>query len=71
MRPHGPGRPPPAAVSDAHRAQAQADARRVADAAGVRRIDLAALQTLEAPGRTVYRFDVRTRQEQERSRIHI
>jgi rhodanese-related sulfurtransferase len=60
---HGAGRQAPAAVSDAHRAQAQADARRVADAAGVRRIDLAALQTLEAPGRTVYRFDVRTPEE--------
>lgn len=60
---HGADRQAPAAVSDAHRAQAQADARRVADAAGVRRIDLAALQTLEAPGRTVYRFDVRTPEE--------
>ena len=60
---HGAGRQAPAAVSDAHRARAQADARRVADAAGVRRIDLAALQALEAPGRTVYRFDVRTPEE--------
>jgi rhodanese-related sulfurtransferase len=60
---HGAGRQAPAAVSDAHRAQAQADARRVADAAGVRRIALDALQTLEAPGRTVYRFDVRTPEE--------
>jgi len=60
---HGADRQAPAAVSDAHRAQAQADARRVADAAGVRRIDLAALRTLEAPGRTVYRFDVRTPEE--------
>jgi len=63
MLDHGAGRQAPAAVSGAHRAQAQADARRVADAAGVRRIDLAALQTLEAPGRTVYRFDVRTPEE--------
>jgi rhodanese-related sulfurtransferase len=35
----------------------------VADLAGVRRIALGALQTLEAPGRTVYRFDVRTPEE--------
>ena len=60
---HGADRQAPAAVSDAHRAQAQADARRVADLAGVRRIALDALQTLEAPGRTVYRFDVRTPEE--------
>ncbi len=60
---HGAGRQAPAAVSDAHRKQARADARRVADAAGVRRIGLAALRTLEEPGRTVYRFDVRTPEE--------
>ena len=57
---HGADRQAPAAVSEAHRAQAQADARRVADKAGVHRIALDALHTLEAPGRTVYRFDVRT-----------
>ncbi|WP_447787588.1 rhodanese-related sulfurtransferase [Variovorax boronicumulans] len=60
---HGAGRQAPAAVSEANRAQAQADARRVADAAGVHRIALDALGTLEAPGRTVYRFDVRTPEE--------
>ncbi|MDP9604769.1 UNVERIFIED_ORG: rhodanese-related sulfurtransferase [Variovorax paradoxus] len=60
---HGASRQAPAAVSQAHRVQAQADARRVADLAGVRRIALGALQTLEAPGRTVYRFDVRTPEE--------
>ncbi|KQW56514.1 rhodanese-related sulfurtransferase [Variovorax sp. Root411] len=60
---HGADRQAPVAVSPAHRAQAQADARRVADLAGVRRIALDALQTLEAPGRTVYRFDVRTPEE--------
>jgi rhodanese-related sulfurtransferase len=60
---HGAGRQAPSVVSDAHRAQAQADARRVADTAGVRRIALDALHTLEAPGRTVYRFDVRTPEE--------
>ncbi|WPH19290.1 rhodanese-related sulfurtransferase [Variovorax paradoxus] len=62
---HGADRKAPAAVSDAHRAQAQVDARRVADKAGVRRIALDALHTLEAPGRTVYRFDVRTPEEYE------
>lgn len=60
---HGADRQAPAAVSDTHLAQAQADARRVADTAGVRRIALDALHTLEAPGRTVYRFDVRTPEE--------
>ncbi|SEF30692.1 rhodanese-related sulfurtransferase [Variovorax sp. NFACC27] len=60
---HGASRQAPAAVSQAHRAQAQVDARRVADLAGVRRIALGALQTLETPGRTVYRFDVRTPEE--------
>jgi rhodanese-related sulfurtransferase len=60
---HGADRKAPAAVTVAHRAQAQADARRVADKAGVRRIALDALQTLEAPGRTLYRFDVRTPEE--------
>ncbi|KQU91387.1 sulfurtransferase [Variovorax sp. Root318D1] len=60
---HGADRKAPAAVSDAHRAQAQADARRVADKAGVRRIALDALNALEAPGRTLYRFDVRTSEE--------
>jgi rhodanese-related sulfurtransferase len=60
---HGADRQAPAVVSDAHRAQAEADARRVADKAGVRRIALDALQTLEAPQRTVYRFDVRTPEE--------
>ncbi|HEX7866317.1 MAG TPA: rhodanese-related sulfurtransferase [Variovorax sp.] len=60
---HGADRQAPAVVSQAHREQAQADARRVADLAGVRRIALGALQTLEAPGRTVYRFDVRTPEE--------
>jgi rhodanese-related sulfurtransferase len=62
---HGADRTAPAAVSDAHRAEAQADARRVADKAGVRRIALDALHALEAPGRTVYRFDVRTPEEYE------
>ncbi|MET3440433.1 rhodanese-related sulfurtransferase [Variovorax paradoxus] len=62
---HGADRRAPVVVSDAHRAQAEADARRVADKAGVRRIALDALHALEAPGRTLYRFDVRTPEEYE------
>ena len=53
----------PAAVSEAHRAQARTDARQVADRAGVRWISLDAIDTLEAQGRTRYRFDVRTPEE--------
>jgi len=60
---HGASRQAPVAVSAEHRAQAQADARRVAQQAGVQRIALDALPTLETPGRTVYRFDVRTPEE--------
>ncbi|WGT63092.1 rhodanese-related sulfurtransferase [Variovorax paradoxus] len=62
---HGASRRAPGTVTDATRAQAQADARRVADKAGVRRIALDALHTLEAPDRTLYRFDVRTPEEYE------
>jgi len=62
---HGASRRAPGAVTDATRAQAQADARRVADKAGVQRIALGALHTLEAPDRTLYRFDVRTPEEYE------
>ncbi len=57
---HGADRQAPAAIDAAQREQAQIDARRVADLAGVRRIAHPALSTLEAPQRTVYRFDVRT-----------
>ncbi|WP_431111246.1 rhodanese-related sulfurtransferase [Variovorax paradoxus] len=66
---HGASRRAPGAVTDAHRAQAQADARRVADKAGVRRIALDALHTLEAPERTLYRFDVRTPEEYEAAHL--
>jgi len=45
------------------RSAAQADARRVAERAGVRRIAAADVDTLQAPGRTLYRFDVRTPEE--------
>ncbi|CAN5370556.1 rhodanese-related sulfurtransferase [soil metagenome] len=59
---HGAARQAPA-PGDANRAAAQADARAVAERAGVQRIAHAALDSLEAPGRTVYRFDVRTPEE--------
>lgn len=45
------------------RAEAQAGARAVAERASVRWIVLDALDTLDAPTRTVYRFDVRTPEE--------
>ncbi|MDP9899849.1 rhodanese-related sulfurtransferase [Variovorax ginsengisoli] len=61
---HGATRQAPA-PSAAQQAAAQADARHVAERAGVRWIALDALSTLEAPGRTVYRFDVRTPEEYE------
>ncbi len=53
----------PFKIDAACRAQAQADARGVAERAGVRWIAPGALRSLEAPGRTVYRFDVRTPEE--------
>jgi rhodanese-related sulfurtransferase len=61
---HGAARQAPAPGA-ANRARAQADARAVAARAGVRWIGLDALATLEAPGRTLYRFDVRTPEEYE------
>lgn len=51
------------AVDEDRRAEARAGARAVAERAGVRWIVLDALDTLEAPARTVYRFDVRTPEE--------
>lgn len=50
-------------ASDQVRAQARIDARRVAQAAGVRRVALADLAALEVADRSVYRIDVRTAQE--------
>ena len=51
------------AVDAATRQAAQADARRVADRAGVWRIARDTLASLDQPGRTLYRFDVRTPEE--------
>ncbi|SCU73385.1 Sulfurtransferase [Cupriavidus necator] len=59
----GASRRAPAAVSDANRDSARCGAREIADRAGVRRIALAQIETLQQPGRTVYRFDVRTPEE--------
>ncbi|MDM0038969.1 rhodanese-like domain-containing protein [Variovorax sp. J22G21] len=53
----------PTVLGEAIRTQAQADARGVAERAGVQWIALAALHSLEAPDRTLYRFDVRTPDE--------
>ncbi|MGJ7580076.1 rhodanese-related sulfurtransferase [Variovorax sp. RHLX14] len=54
---------------DAQLAAAQTDARRVAEKAGVRWIALDELPTLQVPGRTVYRFDVRAPEEYEAGHI--
>ncbi|EON11004.1 rhodanese-like protein [Pandoraea sp. SD6-2] len=55
----------PSTVREATLAVAREGARAVADRAGVRRIALADVASLNAPGRTVYRFDVRTPEEYE------
>lgn len=60
---HGASRRAPATVGADHRDSARRGARAIADRAGVRRIALAALPSLQEPGRTVYRFDVRTPEE--------
>ncbi|QRQ85168.1 rhodanese-related sulfurtransferase [Cupriavidus oxalaticus] len=59
----GASRRAPAAVGADNRDSARRGAREIADRAGVRRIALAALPSLQEPGRTVYRFDVRTPEE--------
>ena len=50
-------------VSEATRAAARADARRVADLAGVKRVSLEEVPGLEDAQRTLYRLDVRTPEE--------
>lgn len=60
---HGASRRAPAGVSSDNRDSARRGAREIADRAGVRRIALDALPSLQEPGRTVYRFDVRTPEE--------
>lgn len=61
---HGASRRAPA-PGEENRAAAQANARDVARRARVRWVALDALASLQAPGRTVYRFDVRTPEEYE------
>lgn len=60
---HGASRRAPVAVDAANRAQARSGARTIADKAGVQRIAHHAVATLAQPGRTLYRFDVRTPEE--------
>lgn len=60
---HGASRRAPVAVDAANRAQARSGARAIADKAGVQRIAHDAVATLAQPGRTLYRFDVRTPEE--------
>jgi len=63
---HGNSRQFPVELTAATRVQAAADARAVADRAGVKRLDAQGLQALRADtARTTYRFDVRTPQEYE------
>ena len=59
----GAARRAPADIPPEQLAQARADARRVAQASGVRWLPLDAIGALEEPGRTVYRFDVRSPEE--------
>jgi len=66
---HGAARRAPGLISEGHHAQAKADARRVAERAGVQWIALDALPSLQEPGRTLYRFDVRTPEEYEAGHV--
>lgn len=59
----GASRRAPAQIDDGNREQARAGARDVAARAGVRRIAHGEIASLEQPGRTLYRFDVRTPEE--------
>ncbi|MDB5757440.1 MAG: sulfurtransferase, partial [Burkholderia sp.] len=60
---HGATHRAPTAVSADNRARAQSGARAIAARAGGRRIAFEDLAALDVPGRTVYRFDVRTPEE--------
>lgn len=61
---HGASRRAPE-TGEANRAKARASAEAVARRAGVRWIEPDAIAALEAPGRTLYRFDVRSPEEYE------
>ncbi|WP_432239754.1 rhodanese homology domain-containing protein [Herbaspirillum robiniae] len=60
---HGQQRRFPDALGTAQKEEARRQARSVADRAGVRRVALERIGELEQPGRTLYRFDVRTPEE--------
>lgn len=60
---HGASQRAPLEVDAARRAEAREGARAIASRAGVRRIALDDVAALDEPGRTVYRFDVRTPEE--------
>ncbi|KAB0631425.1 rhodanese-related sulfurtransferase [Burkholderia latens] len=62
---HGATRRFPDDIEPAQRDDARRAARAVAERAGVPRIALEDVATLEEPGRTLYRFDVRTPEEYE------
>ncbi|MGP8445113.1 rhodanese-related sulfurtransferase [Burkholderia vietnamiensis] len=62
---HGAARRFPDDVEPAQRDAARRAARAVAERAGVPRITLTELAALDEPGRTLYRFDVRTPEEYE------
>ncbi|HDR9044588.1 TPA: rhodanese-related sulfurtransferase [Burkholderia vietnamiensis] len=62
---HGAARRFPDDVEPAQRDEARRAARAVAERAGVPRITLTELAALDEPGRTLYRFDVRTPEEYE------
>ncbi|WP_431822701.1 rhodanese-related sulfurtransferase [Burkholderia sp. F1] len=62
---HGAARRFPDEIDATLRADARGAARKVADRAGVPRIALADVAALAEPGRTLYRFDVRTPEEYE------
>ncbi|AFJ88748.1 Rhodanese-related sulfurtransferase [Burkholderia sp. KJ006] len=62
---HGAARRFPDDVEPAQREAARRAARAVAERAGVPRITLTELAALDEPGRTLYRFDVRTPEEYE------
>ncbi|KVM72993.1 sulfurtransferase [Burkholderia ubonensis] len=62
---HGAARRFPDEIDATLRADARRAARKVAERAGVPRIALADVATLAEPGRTLYRFDVRTPEEYE------
>ncbi|MBY4899098.1 rhodanese-related sulfurtransferase [Cupriavidus sp. AU9028] len=65
----GASRQAPEAVGEDNRARAREGARAIAERAGVRRIAPDAVAALDEPGRTLYRFDVRTAQEYQRGHL--